>query len=175
MRAWKLFLFLVTVAVSAALDGCSTSAVGVDDCNAIEDALCNRAAAMNCPGIDLLQPSPAQGNSTADQLAACIRYYSIACLHGLLTTKAPMKEQVTACVDAINSDASSCYVIENPQYAPDNACSWLVPPEAGTDAEADAADVGAGDATPDALIDAGAEASAMDAPPDAPTDGGNSG
>jgi hypothetical protein len=144
MRAWRL-LFLVALGVSASLGACGTSAVGVDDCNAIEDALCKRAADMTCPGLyDLSQPPHPGGSS--DNAAACIRFYSIACLHGLVVTTAPTKLEVSTCVDAINV-TDACSVIETPQSAPDDACAWLVPPEAGTDAEASTADAGdAGDA-----------------------------
>jgi hypothetical protein len=152
MRAWRL-LFLVALGVSATLAACGTTAVGVDDCNAIEDALCKRAADMTCPGsYDLSQPLHPGGS--AENAAACIRFYSIACLHGLVVTTAPNKLEVTTCVDAING-TDSCSVIEYPQTAPDDACAWLIPPEAGTDAEASTADAGdAGDAasTADASV-----------------------
>jgi hypothetical protein len=162
MRRRRLIILVFFGAV-ASLGACGTDAVGVDDCNTIEDALCRQAAAIPCPEDDL----PHSG----DGVAACIRFYSVACLHGLVTTLAPMKGEVTACVDAINAlplDTTSCTIINLPESAPDGACAWLIAPEAGVDAEAgsaaaDSADAGdaeagnvdaAGDATSDVLVDA---------------------
>ena len=68
------------------------------------------------------------------------RFYSIACLHGLATTATITKEQVSACVGAIEDikTAKQCSVIEAPETT--DACAWLIPPEGGADAEAGTVD-----------------------------------
>jgi hypothetical protein len=152
MRRERLILLAVLALLGgmAAIGACGTGAIGVDDCTKIEDALCEKAASIPCSEPNVL-PHP------ANELSACTRFYSIACLHGLETTIAPTTPQVTACVAAINAIRTTelCSVIYNPETAPDAACAWLIPPEAGAEAgEAEAAD-GAADATTDALADAG--------------------
>jgi hypothetical protein len=139
MRRSRLILLAVLVGIAAVV-ACGTSAIGVDDCTTIEDALCKRVAEVpSCMEPNEL-PHP------GDSVSACTRFYSIACLHGLATTTAPLKEQVTACVDAIN-ETKNCAVLEAPQFAPDAACAWLIPPDGGVDGGDAAA---AADATADA-------------------------
>ncbi len=143
MRRPRLVFFAIVGAL-AALAACGNGAIGVDDCRTIEDALCQRADALGCSPMNDLPPS-------TDSLSACTRFYSIACLHGLETTATYTKEQVTTCVDAINAIKTPrlCSVIESPQTAPDAACAWLIPPEAG----ADAGDAATADAATDASAD----------------------
>jgi hypothetical protein len=131
MRHRRLLLLAILLAI-AALGACGTSAVGVDTCTTIEDALCKRANELGCPESDL----PHSG----DSLSACTRFYSIACLHGLATTATITKEQVSACVGAIEDikTAKQCSVIEAPETT--DACAWLIPPEGGADAEAGTVD-----------------------------------
>jgi len=95
---------------------CGNGADGVDACRQIEDARCKLAPAC---GITLQPPYHTAGTD----VDACIRYYSIACLHGLEVGN-PGPTAVGACVSAI----TDCATVAAPQGNP--ACAWLVP--AGT-------------------------------------------
>lgn len=108
----------VLVAVAA----CGNGADGVDACKQIEEARCKLAPAC---GITLQPPYHTAGTD----VDACIRYYNIACLHGLEVGN-PGPTAVNACVAAI----TDCATASAPQTNP--ACAWLVP--AGTDAGATA-------------------------------------
>ncbi|MCL2450274.1 MAG: hypothetical protein FWD17_15110 [Polyangiaceae bacterium] len=128
--------------------GCGNGAGGVGACRQIEEARCRRAPSC---GISLEPPVHTSG----DDVDACIRFYDIACLHGL-DVREPSGSTVNACVARIQSSSSDCAIVTNP--ASDPACAWLLPgnvptPDASTasapspDAALDAA--GATDATGD--------------------------
>lgn len=113
--------------------GCGTSAVGIDDCRAIEQARCRAAAPCGL----------------VDDVAACERYYRDHCLHGLLTDPPP-GTSVADCVRAIEAAgqcasrdpesplsectedvpearpglSSACAVVEHPERA--EPCSFLL-------------------------------------------------
>jgi hypothetical protein len=70
--------------------GCSTNAVGIDDCREIEEARCK--AGKPCGLID--------------DVDACQRYYRDHCLHGV-SGKDPSGSQVSACVKVIDA-AGKC-------------------------------------------------------------------
>ena len=118
----------------ASATGCGTSATGIDACRQIEGARCRRAPAC---GI-LLQPPYHTVGSDVD---ACIRFYDLACLHGL-TVNDPGSAAVQACTLAINDNG--CAVVQRPESDP--ACAWLDAGAASSspDASADAADAGSG-------------------------------
>jgi len=126
--------FAVLLAVTSATH-CGTSPIGVDACRQIEEARCRRAPACGIP----LQPPYHTAGSDVD---ACIRFYDVACLHGLAVND-PGSAAVQACTSAINSDG--CGVVQHPES--DTACAWL---EAGVtssspDASAAAVDAGNGE------------------------------
>jgi hypothetical protein len=138
-----------TLALEAALGGalasplaCGTDAVGVDACKQVEAARCRAATAC---GVSLEPPYTASGTD----VDACIRYYDIACLHGLANGSDPGQTAVSACVNAINDHpcgAGKPNLVTAPESDPQ--CAWLVPPasappaEASTDATGEAADAG---------------------------------
>jgi hypothetical protein len=123
-----------TLAIAAAMVvACGTGPVGVDACKTLETARCQTAAAK-CPGISMQPPISTSGSS----VDACIRYYDVACLHGLPVGD-PGSTALNQCVEAIENNG--CSVVEVPETDP--ACTWLIPPqpadagEAGSDATAD--------------------------------------
>jgi len=139
--------FFVVFGVLVPLGACGTSAIGVDVCNQIESARCTRIGTLAMNGtacsnpdsgvpIDLLAPYAAAGSSPTENVAACIRFYSIACLHGLATTTPPSNtgtDSVQTCLNAIN-DGSCALVLDPTGEAGGGACQWLVPPpDAGSD------------------------------------------
>ncbi len=150
MRIWSsLGWFALAAAVAAPLGAaCSNGAVGVQACRQIETARCEVASA--CPSsFDLHLPVP-----DGDPVAACVRYYNDACMHGLVTTVAPSSAQTNACTAAIAAagkaaaserDAGAdCARVADPAL---NlvACAFLIPPDAGTpDAASDDAGEDAG-------------------------------
>jgi|HubBroStandDraft_5_1064220.scaffolds.fasta_scaffold609387_1 hypothetical protein len=111
---------LACVLVTAAA-ACATGADGVDACKQIEEARCKLAPAC---GIALQPPYSTAGTD----VDACIRYYDIACLHGLEVGN-PGTTAVNTCVAAI----TDCATVVAPQNNP--ACAWLspVPIDAGED------------------------------------------
>jgi hypothetical protein len=111
---------------------CGTDPVGVETCRKIETARCQNAPAC---GIDLSVPTHNDESSPEKSVAACIRYYDDACLHGLAAPTDPAGPTVQACVDAINT--ADCTVVKAPETAP--ACAFLIPPAAPAAAPADAA------------------------------------
>jgi hypothetical protein len=158
MRTWSgvishvFGLALVSSIGAAAAVACGNGAVGVQACRSIETARCEAAPA--CPsslpageGIDLSNPIPAGG----DPVAACVRYYDDACLHGLETSVAPSNVAVNDCVAAIQAAGAAaakgnklaCTTVVSPEKNA-AACSFLIPVDAGTSAVADAADAGTG-------------------------------
>lgn len=102
--------------------GCGTSAVDVDGCRQIEEARCRQGPACGMNFDDLNVTS----GTTVD---ACIRFYDIACLHGLAVSN-PGPSAVSACIAAIEADTKkkdNCSVVLSPQTDV-AACGWLVPP-----------------------------------------------
>ncbi len=133
MRRW---LALLAVAVTAALLfalGCGTDAVGVAACKQIEEARCHRAVSASCQSLQVTPPDYV--GSWED---GCVRFYDVACQHGLEIGKDPGAAVVNACVKAIQA-TNVCDDIANPQNLPD--CSWLEPPTS-TDAGGDGAEGG---------------------------------
>ncbi len=116
---------------AGAVFACGQGAVGVDACMQIEQARCSWVVACN---IQL--PTRRSDSDASSPVDDCIRYYDDQCLHGLVTTVAPDKTQVQACVDAINA-ATSCDIVDSPENA--DACAFLIPIDSGVvDAGADA-------------------------------------
>lgn len=141
----RLVVLIAALAIAAVGSsvGCGTDPVGVDACRKIERARCE--SAIGC-GIDLRRPLHS-GDEPVNDTAACIRFYDDQCLHGLVTSKEPSPQSVDACVNAIIT--GDCSVVKEPESSP--ACSFLVPPaapapapDAGTDAQIDAADASDG-------------------------------
>jgi hypothetical protein len=125
---------------------CGTNATGVTACNSIESARCRRATGC---GISLEPPYTTDGND----VDACIRFYRVACLHGLSgSDPGPIVTQ--QCVSAIAS--GTCDVVRAPETSP--LCAFLIPPSV-PDAAADVTDAAADAATDgsDATADAPAE------------------
>jgi hypothetical protein len=139
------------------LGACGTSAIGVDICDSVTSAQCTQAYDLGCgadSGTNFADPPHPDNN-----LSACVEFYKVACLHGLVTTTLPDAGQVNECVQFIQNlrGVEACPLVASPQSA--EPCAWLNPPEAGTDAAEAASD--AGDATVDA--DAAAATDAADA------------
>ncbi len=170
------------------LGACGTSAMNTDVCNEIESARCTRlnqwaASGHPCreldeaglepeggtPLIDFLAPFADGSQGSMDDTAACIQFYTIACLHGTATTANlstnPYPTQIKSCLTAINN--GTCEVVLNPlSEAAGGACSWLIPIDAGPEAnEAEpVADVTVPvDVVTDVISDAGADVHDADA------------
>jgi hypothetical protein len=149
-RPWLLLAIPLAVAPLVALVGlgCGSGAIDVQACQEIETARCNQAP--KCPAIDLEPPYSTSGTD----VQACIRFYQVACLHGL-TESPPTGQSVSECVDRINSAEgdAACSIIEEPWSV--DACAWLNPPalpEASTDAS-DAGDAASDASSSDATSD----------------------
>jgi hypothetical protein len=141
MVARRRLAFLGVAAVVLVLSGaCGTGASSPDVCRAIEDARCNKAPGC---GISLEPPYSTSGTD----VEACVRYYDVACLHGLEVSN-PGQTEVNDCVRAINTHG--CAVVMTPQNDP--ACAWLVPSASASTPDATADTAAA--ATPDAGVDA---------------------
>ena len=132
MRRSRWLAGVVVSLTALALGACSGGPNGVDACRQIESARCVQAGNLNC--VDLSYPLHS-GSAVSDGVTACQLFYEDACLHGLVTPKAPASTQVTLCVKAITA-ARTCEVGLTPQSDP--ACSWLIAPDAGVDAGHDA-------------------------------------
>lgn len=133
---------LVGALIAAITSACGSKAVGVDTCKQIEAARCQAAPA--CPNVSITPPDYTSGTD----VAACIRYYDVACLNGLQVS-APTSAEVTACIASING---SCDYVATPQDSPD--CAWLsTSPDAGSEVDASAA-ADAGDAAEASSVDA---------------------
>jgi hypothetical protein len=135
---------LVGALIATMASACGSKAVGVDTCKQIETARCQAAPACNFP---ITPPDYTSGTD----VAACIRYYDVACLDGLQVS-APTSAEVTACIASINGN---CAYVSTPQDSPE--CAWLsTTPDAGNEVDAtDAADAGdAADATEASSVDA---------------------
>jgi hypothetical protein len=149
MRSWLVLLVLALAAAPVAA-GCGTDAQGVQTCKDIEEARCNAAA--SCPSVQITPPYTTNGSD----VAACIRYYDVACLHGLaVTDPGSSTAKVSNCIKAI-SVKGACAVVANPELSPD--CAWLIPPntpapEAGEAGDAsDAGDAGDGNDLGDQVV-----------------------
>jgi hypothetical protein len=141
MEARSFVTLALVLAGSRVVAGCGTDAVDVDGCKQIEEARCRQAPAC---GIPIDRPWFTSGTD----VDSCIRYYDIACLHGLDVSD-PGPLAVNACVAAIQADTKSkdeCAVVKQPQIAV--ACGWLIPPASAPDAS-DAPS----EASPDAAAD----------------------
>ncbi len=155
MTRWcdsRLGLWLV-----AAIAGCGTAAVGVEDCRELENARCE--AAVACP--DLFQ---------IRDLAACKRFYRDQCLHGLATNAPPGAPTLHRCVQSIGALSSCalkygeeanvsqcslkrattevmtvCETLQRPETLVD--CGFLIPPEPAPTPEVTGGAGGAGGKT----------------------------
>src|SRR5580658_3967281 len=103
---------LAALALSGA--GCGTSPVGVNACKQIEEARCRHAPTC---GVSLQPPYSTNGNDVDE----CIRFYEVACLHGLAVPD-PGAAAVNACVAAIQSSPCGAGA---PLFETDPACEWL--------------------------------------------------
>jgi hypothetical protein len=119
-RIARLIVLAAPAAVLGTVLACGTDAVGVESCRQIEQARCENAPAC---GIDLSTPVH-RGSRPEDAVAACIRYYDDACMHGFAAPADPGAIQVQACIDAINT--GDCSVVKAPESHP--SCAFLVPP-----------------------------------------------
>jgi hypothetical protein len=135
-----------TLALVAALAlplACSSGAVGVDACKQVEHARCQAAAAC---GVSLEPPYHTAGSD----VDACIRFYDVACLHGLVSGSDPGPAAVSACVAAISGHPCTSgkpNLVLSPEQDP--ACTWLVPPVTTPAADASEAAAEGGDAAGD--------------------------
>jgi hypothetical protein len=129
---------------AAAVAGCGNGADGVGACRQIEEARCRRAPMCN---VSLEPPYHTSGGD----VDACIRFYDIACLHGLDVAE-PSSTAVGQCVAAIVG-SPFCTVVTNP--ASDPSCAWLAPVVVVTAADASTVDAETVDAatTSDATTD----------------------
>jgi hypothetical protein len=100
---------------------CGTEAVGVESCRKIEQVRCESG-----PRCGLAMDRPRHhGSEPVNDVAACIRYYDDACLHGLVIGYEPGSVLVDQCVAAIAE--GSCEVVRAPEIHP--ACAWIKPPD----------------------------------------------
>lgn len=143
MRPWLVVPVALAAFAPLGAGGCGTDAYGVGECKQIEEARCRAAA--KCPEIPLGNVYHASGTD----VDACIRYYDVACLHGLEVPD-PGAPSVNACVQAIqglDGGSASCSVVEQPWLT--KACAWLAPSNI-PEAAAPEASPEAGDAATDA-------------------------
>lgn len=85
----------VGVAFALVAPGCSTGAVGIDACRAIESTRCD--AAPLCEDSD-----PSFGIATEEQVSNCKVFYNDACLVGLENVdEEPTQDTVDDCVAAV--------------------------------------------------------------------------
>jgi hypothetical protein len=119
--------------------GCGTSPVGVGACEQVEEARCRRAPAC---GVTLEPPYSTSGGDVAE----CIRFYQVACLHGLAVPN-PGADAVNACVATIETSPCDGRV---PLFETDPACDWLTMSTASTtDASTEPTETDATDASSD--------------------------
>jgi hypothetical protein len=137
MDVRRLVALALLLAGPAVAGGCGTDAVDIDGCRQIEEARCRQAPAC---GIPLTMPY----FTSEGDVDACVRYYDVACLHGLAVSD-PGPAAVSACVTAIEDDTmkkDGCGVVRAPQ-TDTVACGWLVPPASVVDASDAPSDAGA--------------------------------
>ena len=153
MRPWLVALPVALAALAPlGAGGCGTDAYGIGECKQIEEARCRAAA--KCPEIPLGNVYHASGTD----VDACIRFYDVACLHGLEVGD-PGATSVNKCVQAIQAldgGSASCSVVEQPWLTPN--CSWLAPsniPEASTPEAAPDGSDGASDSSDGSASEAG--------------------
>ena len=157
VRARALGLSAVALALApfVLVPACSTGAVGVDACRAIESARCDAVPA--CEGDD-----PSFGIVTEEQIRNCKVFYNDHCLHGLENTEEdPSQDTIDDCVAAVAlvaqcqrdkvdvlvdcerlgeteedrarfvvadaADASPCEALERPELIAD--CAFVATPE----------------------------------------------
>jgi hypothetical protein len=118
-RARASCLALLGAAVSAGI-GCGTAADGTDACKQVEEARCRQATACS---ISLEPPY----HSSGTDVDGCIRFYDVACLHGLEVGD-PGPTVVRTCVKAI--ETNGCTTVSAPETDP--ACAWLAPVPTGS-------------------------------------------
>jgi hypothetical protein len=141
MEVRRLAALSLLLAALPIANGCGNDAVDVDGCRQIEEARCRQAPACEIP------IEPPYFTSGTD-VEACVRYYDIACLHGLAVGD-PGPTALNACVAAIEGDSlnkDGCSVVKSPQ-TDTAACGWLLPSSEAPDAS---------DAPSDAPTDASA-------------------
>jgi hypothetical protein len=112
------------------------NAVGSDACVSIEHARCKWIVQCfaDAAGGNYGLPTPRSGQTTTSSpVDDCMRFYDDACLHGMVTNVAPTSDEVTTCVNTINT-ATDCTIVTNPETT--DACAFLAF-DAGTDADAD--------------------------------------
>jgi hypothetical protein len=131
-----MFGFAGALAAGVATLGCGTSPVGVSACEQIEEARCRRAPAC---GVTLEPPYSTSGGDVAE----CIRFYEVACLHGLAVPN-PGADAVNACVATIETSPCDGRL---PLFETDPACDWLT--MATADASTEPTETGAVDAASD--------------------------
>jgi len=124
-----IFVLLCVAAAFVFALACGQAANGTDACTSIEHARCNWIEACFDAGNYGLPTRRSDETSPVDD---CNRFYNDACLHGLVTSVAVSAAEVTACVTAINN-ATDCTIVTNPETA--DACAFLVPSDAGLDAD----------------------------------------
>jgi hypothetical protein len=100
-----------------AASACGTDATGVEACKSVEQARCERAPSC---GVSITPPYTTSGSSTD----ACIRFYDVACLHGL-EAPTPSNADLDACLSAIKNPHGDCSIVASPEKNP--ACAWLIP------------------------------------------------
>jgi hypothetical protein len=128
MEVGRFLALALLLAGSVVVDGCGTDAVDVDGCKQIEEARCRQAPACGIP----IEPPWFTSGTDVD---SCVRYYDVACLHGL-DVGAPGTSALSACVAAIQADTKAkdgCAVVKQPQ-TDTAACGWLIPPASAPDA-----------------------------------------
>jgi hypothetical protein len=120
MRIWRgvAWVALASAMAATVAVACSNGAVGVQACRQIETARCE--AAPGCPS--LLAPTPV---ADGDPVAACVRFYNDACLHGLVTPATPSNAEVNACVAGINAAGKMAATERDASAA---ACAFLASP-----------------------------------------------
>ncbi len=121
---------------------CGSGAAGIDACKQVESARCRAAGAC---GVQLEPPYSTAGGD----VDACIRFYDVACLHGLASGSDPGQAAVSGCVGAI-ADHPCAKGRPNLVLSPekDPMCSWSVPPASTTPAADAAASAGEGGDAP---------------------------
>jgi|HubBroStandDraft_5_1064220.scaffolds.fasta_scaffold880261_1 hypothetical protein len=135
MEVRRLAALALLLAAPLIANGCGNDAVDVDGCKQIEEARCRQAPVCGIP----IEPPYFTSGTDVD---ACVRYYDVACLHGLAVSD-PGPTALDACVAAIEGDTlakDGCSVVKAPQ-TDTAACGWLLPssePSDASDAPSDA-------------------------------------
>src|SRR5690606_24451037 len=110
-----------------ALVGCSTKAVGINECRDVESARCE--ASVPCGVID------------ESEVEECKRFYDDHCLHGITGKETPSADEHRACLEliedagqaaaaalgmggAFEADDASCEIVSAPWKQPE--CAYLV-------------------------------------------------